>query len=136
MLDMTKFDLVAIGTGEAGSTVAKQCRSAGWQVAVIDSRPFGGTCALRGCTPKKTLVNTAQLLDWNHRMKGKGLSAQDLHIDWPALIQFKRTFTEPIPSKREAQYADAGIATFHGQAHFVDQTTIQVGDRHSQADIF
>src|SRR5437764_6740480 len=31
-------------------------RSAGWEVAIIDSKPFGGTCALRGCDPKKVLV--------------------------------------------------------------------------------
>lgn len=67
-----KFDLVVIGTGEAGSTVAKQCRAAGWEVAIKGSRPFGGTCALRGCTPKKVLVNAAELIDWLERMKGKG----------------------------------------------------------------
>ncbi len=43
-----RFDLVVIGTGAAGTTVAYECRSAGWEVAIIDSRPFGGTCALRG----------------------------------------------------------------------------------------
>lgn len=123
-----KFDLIVIGTGEAGSTVAKQCRSASWEVAIIDSRPFGGTCALRGCTPKKVLVNAAELMDWLERMDGKGLSSQNTQIDWAALMRFKRTFTEPVPSKREEQYADAGIAMFHGQARFVDQTTVQVGD--------
>lgn len=123
-----KFDLVVIGTGEAGSTVAKQCRAAGWEVAIIDSRPFGGTCALRGCTPKKVLVNAAELLDWQNRMEGKGLSSQGTQLDWPALIRFKKTFTEPVPVKREEQYADVGIVMFHGWAQFVDQTTVQVGD--------
>ncbi len=123
-----KFDLIVIGTGEAGSTVAKRCRSAGWDVAVIDSRPFGGTCALRGCTPKKVLVNAAELIDWNRRMVGKGLSDQGTHIDWSTLIHFKKTFTEPVPPKREKQYADAGIALFHGWARFVEKTTIHVGD--------
>ncbi len=42
------FDLIVIGTGSAGSNAAYACRSAGWKVAIIDSRPFGGTCALRG----------------------------------------------------------------------------------------
>ena len=46
------YDLVIIGTGSAASAVAFRCRAAGWRVAVIDSRPFGGTCALRGCHPK------------------------------------------------------------------------------------
>jgi glutathione reductase (NADPH) len=67
-----KFDAVVIGTGEAASPVASQCRSAGWEVAVIDFRPFGGTCALRGCDPKKVLVGAADAVDWVRRMKGKG----------------------------------------------------------------
>ncbi len=46
---MTKqFDLVVIGTGAAASTAAYSYRSAGREVAVVDSRPFGGTCPLRG----------------------------------------------------------------------------------------
>ena len=48
-----KFDVVVIGTGSAASAAATGCRKAGRQVAVVDSRPFGGTCALRGCDPKK-----------------------------------------------------------------------------------
>jgi len=47
------YDLIVVGTGSAGSTVASACRRGGWKVAIIDSRPFGGTCALRGCDPKK-----------------------------------------------------------------------------------
>jgi len=46
------FDLIVIGTGTAASITASECSSAGWSVAVIDSLPFGGTCALRGCDPK------------------------------------------------------------------------------------
>jgi pyruvate/2-oxoglutarate dehydrogenase complex dihydrolipoamide dehydrogenase (E3) component len=47
----TAFDLIVIGTGTAGSTAAAECRSKGWRVPMIDSLPFGGTCALRGCDP-------------------------------------------------------------------------------------
>ncbi len=43
-----KFDLIVIGTGAAASTAAYRYRSAGREVAVVDSRPFGGTCPLRG----------------------------------------------------------------------------------------
>jgi glutathione reductase (NADPH) len=70
-----KFDVVVIGTGSAASTVAYRCRSAGREVAVIDSRPFGGTCALRGCDPKKVLVGAAEIVDWNRRMRGKGVGS-------------------------------------------------------------
>src|ERR1035437_795515 len=123
-----KFDVIAIGTGSAASAVASRCREAGWQVAVVDSRPFGGTCALRGCDPKKVLVGAAEAVDWARRMKGKGIQAAKLQIDWPELMRFKRSFTEPVPKRREDGFAKAGIAAFHGRARFAGPTTIQVGE--------
>lgn len=114
-----KFELVVIGTGRAASAVAYRCRSAGWQVAVVDSRPFGGTCALRGYDPKKVLVGAAEVVDWIGRMKGNGVRAEQLQIDWSELMRFKRTFTEPVPKNSETGFANAGIATFHGRARFV-----------------
>ncbi len=123
-----KFDLVVIGTGAGGSTVTHKCRKAGWDVAIVDSRPFGGTCALRGCDPKKVLVGAAELIDWNRRMKEKGVSAKSTEIDWQELMAFKKTFTEPVPENRENAYAKAGIAVFHGRAHFLDKTTVKIGE--------
>ncbi len=123
-----KFDVIAIGTGTAATAIAHRCRAAGWQVAVVDSRPFGGTCALRGCDPKKVLVGAAEAVDWARRMNGNGIRAEELQIDWPELMRFKRSFTGPVPKNSEAGFAKAGIATFHGRAHFVERSTIQVGD--------
>jgi glutathione reductase (NADPH) len=123
-----KFDLVAIGTGSAASTVASKCRSAGWQVAIVDSRPFGGTCALRGCDPKKVLVGAAEIMDWLRRMEGKGTHAKQARIDWAELIQFKRSFTQPVPKSREASFAKAGMEMFHGRARFVGPRAVQVGE--------
>ncbi len=121
-----KFDLVVIGTGSAASTVASRCRGAGWSVAIVDSRPFGGTCALRGCDPKKVLVGAADVLDWIHRMKGKGIRRDVARIDWPELMRFKRSFTDPVPQQREANLQKAGIETFHGRARFAGPTAVQV----------
>jgi glutathione reductase (NADPH) len=123
-----QFDVIAIGTGSAASAVASRCREAGWQVAIVDSRPFGGTCALRGCDPKKVLVGAAESFDWTRRMKGKGIQAANLQIDWPELMRFKRSFTEPVPKRREDGFEKAGIAAFHGTARFAAQTTVQVGE--------
>ena len=122
------FDLVALGTGSGASAVAYQCRSAGWQVAIVDSRPFGGTCALRGCDPKKVLVGAAELIDWNRRMEGKGIRAGQARIEWPELMRFKRSIIEAVPKNREESFARAGIATFHGRARFVGPTSVRVGE--------
>jgi glutathione reductase (NADPH) len=123
-----KVDVIAIGTGSAASAVASRCREAGWKVAIVDSRPFGGTCALRGCDPKKVLVGAAEAIDWTRRMKGKGIQAAKLQIDWPELMRFKRSFTEPVPKRREDGFAKAGIAAFHGRARFAGPTTVQIGE--------
>jgi glutathione reductase (NADPH) len=125
---MTKnFDLIVIGTGAAGATAANECRSAGWNVTIVDSRPFGGTCALRGCDPKKVLVDVTEVIERSLQLAGKGV-ADGVKIDWPALMQFKRTFSQPVPKDREEQFSEAGIAVFHGRARFTDKTTIKVGD--------
>src|SRR5260370_6004645 len=60
-------------------------------------------------------------------MQGKGVSAPGLSISWSEMIRFKRTFTDPVPEQTEQSFAEAGILTRHGRAHFVDRTSVQVG---------
>jgi glutathione reductase (NADPH) len=124
---INKFDLIVIGTGSAASAVALRCRAAGWQVSIVDSRPFGGTCALRGCDPKKVLAGAAEVLDWSRRMQGNGIKAEKLRIDWPELMRFKQSFTEPVPKRREDEFTNAGIVPFHGRARFTGPMEIEVG---------
>jgi glutathione reductase (NADPH) len=115
-----------LGTGSAAQTVAYAGREASRSVAVIDSRPFGGTCQLRGCDPKKVLVGVSELVDWSHRMQGKGGSPPAMSINWPDLIRFKRSFTDPAPGQNEQGFEQAGIIARHGRARFVDRTSLQV----------
>lgn len=123
-----KFDLIVIGTGVAASTVAHECASKDWRVAIIDSRPFGGTCALRGCDPKKVLIAAEETIDWNIRMKDKGISnaKNGTQVDWAKLMKFKRTFTDPVPKNREESFLKAGIKSFHGRAQFVEKNKIKI----------
>jgi glutathione reductase (NADPH) len=127
LINDSRFDLVVIGTGTAGSTAATECRSKGWKVAIIDSLPFGGTCALRGCEPKKVLVEAAKIIDSNKRHENKGVDgAERVHIKWYDLMGFKQTFTGPFPKQREDAYIKAGIVPFHGHAKFIDINKIKV----------
>ena len=129
---MYTFDLVVVGTGSAGATVAKTVHEAGKRVAIIDKLPFGGTCSQRGCDPKKVLVGAAEIIARSEQMMGKGiLNAPE--IDWPALIRFKKTFTNPVSKKTEQQFSDLGIHCFHGDASFLSATTLRVGDDELQA---
>jgi glutathione reductase (NADPH) len=127
------YDLVVIGSGVAGTTVATTCREAGWSVAVIDSRPFGGTCVLRGCDPKRVLLGGAELVDGVQRLGAKGALTNDVRIDWPGLMAFKSTFTDPAPAQRERLFTDSGITAVHGRARFVERNQLAVGDRRFEA---
>lgn len=123
---MTKqYDLVIVGTGAAATTAAMRVRAAGWKVAIIDFRPFGGTCALRGCDPKKVLVSGTAALDYAHRMHNNGV-AGNVHIDWPKLMAFKRTFTDPVPKTMEQRYLEKGIDMYHGKARFTGKNSLEV----------
>jgi len=124
----TTVDLIVLGTGSAAQSVAYPCREAGWSVAVVDSRPYGGTCALRGCDPKKVLVGVSELVDWSRRMQGKGVAAPGLTLDWADLIRFKHTFVDAVPESTNESFREAGIITMHGRARFLDRTTVQVGE--------
>ena len=129
---MKTYDLVVIGSGTAAQVVSARVRKAERTVAVVDHRPFGGTCALRGCDPKKMLISGAEAIDAAHRMQGHGVTGE-LRISWPELIAFKRTFTDPVPQKQEARYAALGIDAFHGLARFVGPDVVSVAGQELKA---
>lgn len=131
---MTKrYRLAIIGTGTAAMVAAIRMRAAGWSVAVVDFRPYGGTCALRGCDPKKMLVGGVEAADHAWRMKDRGV-AGDTHLEWPGLIAFKRSFTDPVPEKREKAFAEKGIDMFHGRARFTGPNAIDIEGQSIEAD--
>jgi glutathione reductase (NADPH) len=125
MTDAQDYDLIVIGAGTAGNSVARMAAAAGWKVASTDSLPYGGTCALRGCDPKKMLIAVTEGVDWAHNLKGKGLDSQT-SINWPDMIAFKEGFTDSMPSRIETGLKKAGIATLHGEARFTGQDTVEI----------
>lgn len=122
----TRFDLIIIGSGSAAQSVSKPCAEAGWKVAVVDSHPLGGTCALRGCDPKKVLVAAAAAVDQARKLEGKGVDPGGVRLDWPALMAFKRSFTGPVPQNTVEMFRKQGIAPYQGRAHFVERDTVEV----------
>jgi glutathione reductase (NADPH) len=125
MADSKLFDLIVIGAGTGGNGVARMAAKAGWKVASIDSLPFGGTCALRGCDPKKMLIAVTEGIEWARNLDGKGLGAT-ASIDWAAMIAFKRTFTDVMPGCIEGGLEKAGVTVLHGEARFTGSDTIKV----------
>ncbi|RWZ60806.1 NAD(P)/FAD-dependent oxidoreductase [Halobacillus fulvus] len=119
------YDLIVIGTGVAGGTVAQEARKKGWQVAVIDQNPYGGTCPQRGCDPKRVLAGITEIYDNANRLKNEGVNG-DFYLEWEDMKPFMETFTTPVAEQVEESFKKAGIDTYHGQASFLDPHTITI----------
>lgn len=132
----SSYDLIVIGAGMAGVSAAHKCASKGWSVAIVDALPYGGTCALRGCDPKKILRRGAEIIDSAQLMRGKGISEGGLAINWADLIKHKHGFTDPVPQNMEDSLAGNGIDTLHGTARFTGRNSIDLNDTPYEATHF
>ncbi|MGR3341678.1 MAG: dihydrolipoyl dehydrogenase family protein [Paracoccaceae bacterium] len=124
---MKVFDLIVIGAGMAGVAAANKCASYGWSVAIVDALPYGGTCALRGCDPKKILRRGAEIIDAARLMRGKGIDAGGLSINWSDLMKHKRAFTDPVPARMERGLQANGAQTLHGTVRFTGRNHLDIG---------
>ena len=131
-----KFDVFVIGAGMAGIAAATKCSSQGWRVAIVDALPYGGTCALRGCDPKKILRRGAEIVDAARLLTGKGIDGDQFSINWPDLMKHKHGFTDPIPHNMEEDLRSHGVTTLHGVAAFTDSTHIDIDGRAYEASKF
>ncbi|MEQ9221184.1 MAG: NAD(P)/FAD-dependent oxidoreductase [Cyclobacteriaceae bacterium] len=124
---MKKYDVIVIGSGMAGMTIANKCAKKGLKTAITDSRPYGGTCALRGCDPKKILVGAAEIIDRANKMRGIGIQG-DVSINWQDLMAYKNKFVSKMPGGVEKGYENAGVEMYHGAASFESENTVRIGN--------
>ena len=119
------FDTIVIGSGTSAYFCITALNNAGQNVAVIDERPYGGTCALRGCQPKKYLVANAEAVAMASHLSGKGLTAPP-RTDWKALQKLKNEFLNGSSEEEVESYQKAGVSTFFGRATLVGPDEVEV----------
>jgi len=127
------FDLIVLGSGNAGMGAAGVARAAGKTVAMVECRDVGGTCPLRGCVPKKVLVAAAQAL---HQIELAGIhhiEAGPARLDWPRLVEREQGFVRGVPDEFAKSLENRGIELLRGEARFVDATAVTVDGRRLQA---
>ncbi|MBS5554333.1 MAG: FAD-dependent oxidoreductase, partial [Streptococcus mitis] len=101
---MLTYDLIVIGFGKAGKTLAGKLASAGKKVALIERSKamYGGTCINIGCIPTKTLLVAAE----------KDLSFEEV-------IATKNTITGRLNGKNYATVAGTVVYIFYDEDHLV-----------------
>ncbi|MCP9235596.1 NAD(P)/FAD-dependent oxidoreductase [Lewinella sp. JB7] len=126
-MSMKEYDVVVIGAGSAGQSVAAAAAKAGKTVAITEGREYGGTCPLRGCDPKLVLHAAAETMHRLHNLRGKGFTS-DPDFSWPDLMEWKRSFTEPIPENSQERMRENGVEVYESYATFIDAHTLQLTD--------
>lgn len=128
------YDLIAIGAGSGGLSVAERAARYGAKCAVIESGPLGGTCVNVGCVPKKVMWFGAGLAHALEDAAGYGFTLGSRHFDWPALKQARDRYVHGINAWYHTYLADSNIDQISGRAHFVDARTLEVGGETCTAD--
>jgi len=124
------YDLAIIGSGSAAFAAAIEARGAGARVAMIERGTLGGTCVNIGCVPSKTLLRAA---DVHHRAAMNPFRGLHTHADTPDLALLVAEKDALVAEMRQKKYADLipeyQIDLIPGEAHFLDDRRLQVGDR-------
>lgn len=127
---MKSYDVIVVGAGDVGLGIVFKAASRGLKVAVADKGAPGGTCVNYGCVPSKTLIHTADRIVEMRQAAEFGIRATVEEIDFGAVMQRMR---DAVSSGRQAIETALdetdGIDFFRGQAHFLDERTLAVGQQ-------
>jgi pyruvate/2-oxoglutarate dehydrogenase complex dihydrolipoamide dehydrogenase (E3) component len=133
---MADFDAIIIGTGQAGPALARRVVAAGWKVAIIERKLFGGTCINTGCTPTKTLVASAYAAHLARRAADYGVVIPGaVGVDMKAVKARKDAVVGTSRRGIERSLkALEGCTVYEGHARFVGPKEVGVGDEVLRAD--
>ena len=130
------YDAIIIGTGQSGPALANRLTRAGWRVAVIERKRFGGTCVNTGCIPTKTLVASAQAAHVARRAADFGVV-----LESPVQVDMKRVKARKDAVVRRSNEGVEGwlrgmanCTVYTGHARFEGPRSVRVGDELLEAD--
>jgi dihydrolipoamide dehydrogenase len=125
------FDLIVIGSGPGGYVAAVRAGQLGLKTAVVERDPAGcgGTCLQRGCVPTKALLHTADLLDDFRHAKDFGISADNVALDFGAVMQRKERIVRRLSRGIDSYlFKKNKVALFKGQGRLDGPRTVVVSD--------
>jgi dihydrolipoamide dehydrogenase len=119
------FDVIVIGAGPAGETVASRLAAAGLGVGLVEHELIGGECAYWACIPSKTLLRAAEIRSEAPRVAGTGRPEQD----WEAVAAYRNFMVRDLDDADEVKsYEDKGVRVWKGRGALAGPGRVQVGD--------
>lgn len=133
---MEEYDVVVIGTGQAGPSLAARCAGEGLKTAVIERHLFGGTCVNTGCTPTKALVASARAAHMANRMDDFGVSIDgSITVDMEKVKARKDAIVKESTEGVESWLKNTeNLTVYEEHARFEEPKVLSVGNQQITAD--
>lgn len=124
-----RVDVAIIGAGTAGLNARREAEKAGASWALIESGPYGTTCARVGCMPSKLLIAAANRAHEIGEADQFGIEVGQWQVDGPAVLERVRRerdrFAGFVVESTESLDAEHRL---HGHARFLSPNSLKVDD--------
>lgn len=120
------FDLFVIGGGSGGVRAARVAAGHGARVGIAESYRYGGTCVIRGCVPKKLLVQAAHYAEDFEDAQGFGWHVPPVSFSWETMVAAKEKEVSRLSNIYENLLDTSGVTVMRGAAQFVDAHTVSI----------
>jgi pyruvate/2-oxoglutarate dehydrogenase complex dihydrolipoamide dehydrogenase (E3) component len=126
---MPDYDVIIIGAGQAGPSLAHRLAAAGKKVALVERGRFGGTCVNTGCTPTKAMVASAYAAHLARRAAEYGVSLTGaVAVDMKRVKARRDAIVDEMSRGIKAGLEGADNCTvYEGHARFVSRREVSVG---------
>lgn len=122
-------DLVVIGAGSAGLSVAVGAVQMGAGVVLIEGGKMGGDCLNTGCVPSKALIEAARRAKGAASVKNLGVSYRDVTVDYASVMRHVRETIAAIePHDSQERFEGLGVRVIRGYAEFASKNSVRVGN--------
>jgi len=121
-----EYDVVVLGSGEAGKYIAWTLAKRGMKVAVIERKYVGGSCPNIACLPSKNVIHSAKVASYFQRSEEFGITKENWKIDMPAVRDRKRKMVSGLVDMHLNLYKESGAELIMGSGRFVGPKTIEV----------
>jgi glutathione reductase (NADPH) len=120
-----RFDLIVLGAGSGGLSVAQRAAKLGARVAMFDPDALGGTCTNRGCVPKKAMWFAAQMADMHRLAADFGFETAPMRLDWARFRKLRDQYIVGIRHRYKERLEAAGIHVVMEAAQLISADTVE-----------
>jgi pyruvate/2-oxoglutarate dehydrogenase complex dihydrolipoamide dehydrogenase (E3) component len=120
------YDLLVLGSGEAGKFLAWTLAKKGMKAAVIERKDIGGSCPNIACLPSKNIIQSAKVASFFRRSEEFGITKNSWDVRMPAVRERKRKMVSGLVDMHLDFYRKSGTELIMGSGRFVGPKTIEV----------